>query len=175
MQAMRRTTIYRANTDHIKRIIRIGKETFFDTFIDTNTKENLEKYLQENFNTERVEKELRHPCSLFYLASIENQVTGYLKLNTGDAQTEPVGNNAMEIERIYVLNSWHGKGVGQDLMEYALQVAKTKGVGFVWLGVWENNHRAIRFYEKNGFQVFDTHTFCIGEEAQTDLLMRRPV
>ncbi len=80
--------------------------------------------------------------------------------------------NAVEIERIYVLHDFHGKGVAQRLYDKAIQVARLKHADFVWLGVWEENPRAIRFYQKNGFVVFDKHTFLLGTDEQTDLMMK---
>ena len=80
--------------------------------------------------------------------------------------------NAMEIERIYVLSSFHGKKVGQFLYEHAIQIARDKNVRFVWLGVWEENPRAIQFYKKNGFVEFDKHIFKLGDDLQTDIMMK---
>jgi GNAT superfamily N-acetyltransferase len=79
---------------------------------------------------------------------------------------------AMEVERIYVLGEFQSKKVGQLLFEKALAIGKNKKVDFVWLGVWEENHRAIRFYTKNGFIAFDSHIFLMGNDKQTDILMK---
>ncbi|GJH39565.1 hypothetical protein RCZ04_01150 [Capnocytophaga sp. HP1101] len=79
----------------------------------------------------------------------------------------------MEIERIYVLKSFHGSGVGQELYQKAITVAREQAVQYVWLGVWEQNPRAIRFYEKNGFVPFDKHVFVLGNDPQTDILMKK--
>ena len=100
---------------------------------------------------------------------------GYLKLNTARAQTEPQAANALEIERIYVLGSYHGGGVGQALYHHAMSVAEDRKASYVWLGVWEHNHRALRFYEKNGFIAFGTHIFQLGNDQQTDILMQKSV
>lgn len=100
---------------------------------------------------------------------------GYLKLNTAHAQTEPQAADALEIERIYVLSSYHGGGVGQALYHHAMSVAEDRKASYVWLGVWEHNHRALRFYEKNGFIAFGTHIFQLGNDQQTDILMKKSV
>jgi ribosomal protein S18 acetylase RimI-like enzyme len=99
-------------------------------------------------------------------------VIGYLKLNKGGSQTELKDNDALEIERIYVLKDFHGKEVGQLLFDKAIEVAKAKHVAYVWLGVWEENKRALQFYTKNGFIEFDQHVFVLGDEAQTDIMMK---
>jgi ribosomal protein S18 acetylase RimI-like enzyme len=79
---------------------------------------------------------------------------------------------ALEIERIYVLKDFHGKSVGQMLYKKALEIAQMKKVSYVWLGVWEENPRAISFYKKNGFVEFDKHIFKLGDDEQTDIMMK---
>lgn len=132
----------------------------------------MEQYLTTSFATSKVQQELSNPDSLFFFAEEENKVIGYLKLNFVSAQTERQNPNAMEIERIYVLKEFHGSGVGQALYQKAIEVAKERRVLYVWLGVWEKNKRALRFYIKNGFVAIDTHTFVLGSDAQTDILMK---
>jgi len=151
----------------------IGRETFYETFSQGNTAEDMAKYLSESFSTEKLLGEINNPCSNFYLALDNNQVIGYLKINFGDAQTENQLENAFEIERIYVLKTYQGKDVGQLLFNKALQLANEQHADFVWLGVWEENHRAIRFYQKNGFVEFGKHIFKLGADEQTDLLLKK--
>jgi diamine N-acetyltransferase len=109
------------------------------------------------------------------LAELAGTVVGYLKVNTGAAQTEPTGENTLEIERTYVLQQYHGQQVGQRLFDQALQLARQAQTDFVWLGVWEEHRRAIRFYQKNGFVEFAKHGFRLGDEEQTDIMMKRPL
>ena len=97
---------------------------------------------------------------------------GYLKLNMGESQTELKDNDALEIERIYVLKDFHGKKVGQLLFDKAITIAKELQLAYVWLGVWEENKKALQFYTKNGFVEFDQHVFVLGDEAQTDIMMK---
>jgi ribosomal protein S18 acetylase RimI-like enzyme len=151
----------------------IGRQTFEETFAFNNSKSQMEKYLTENFNTSTIKSELEISDSHFYFAELEGSVIGYLKVNTGTAQTENSTENGLEIERIYVLKEYYGKQVGQRLYKKALNVAESSGVDFIWLGVWENNPRAIRFYEKQGFVNFGKHIFKLGTEDQTDILMKR--
>ncbi|MEI8054065.1 MAG: GNAT family N-acetyltransferase [Bacteroidota bacterium] len=150
----------------------IGRQTFFETFADGNTEENMQKYLEEGFTIDKLTAELTNPDSAFYFATIAKNLIGYLKINFGSAQTELKENNAIEIERIYVLIEFHGKKVGQLLYEKALDIAKQKNAGYLWLGVWEKNLRAINFYKKNGFIEFDKHIFKLGDDNQTDIMMK---
>jgi diamine N-acetyltransferase len=150
----------------------IGRQTFVEAFAQSNTPENMQKYLAEGFSTEKLTAELSNPDSKFYFATFENNVIGYLKINFGEAQTELKEQKALEIERIYVLKAFYGQKVGQILYEIALDVAQKINADYVWLGVWEENHRAMSFYKKNGFAAFGKHIFKLGEEEQTDIMMK---
>ena len=99
-------------------------------------------------------------------------MVGYLKINFGQSQTELKDDKAFEIERIYVLKEYHGKNVGQLLYEKAIEIAKQKNKDYLWLGVWEENPRAINFYKKNGLVEFDKHIFKLGNDEQTDIMMK---
>ncbi len=150
----------------------IGRQTFAETFSSTNTEENMKAYLEDGFSNAKLSAELDNPNSEFYFATLNNTVIGYLKINFGLAQTELKDDKALEIERIYVLQEFHGKKVGQLLYDQAIHLAKEKKADYVWLGVWEKNDRAIQFYTKNGFVEFDQHIFVLGDDEQTDIMMR---
>jgi ribosomal protein S18 acetylase RimI-like enzyme len=156
----------------IEQLQKIGKQTFAETFSSGNSEENMKEYLENGFSEEKLKSELSDPNSEFYFAELYGDVIGYLKVNIGESQTEIKSGNALEIERIYVLSEFHGKNAGQILCEKAISIAKEKSVDYVWLGVWEENPRAIRFYEKNGFVAFDRHVFKLGNEEQTDIMMK---
>lgn len=169
---MEQLNIVKASILDIETLQAIGKQTFFETFAEDNTEENMANYLAESFSIEKISSELSNPESEFYFAKIEEKVIGYLKINAENSQTEQHTDNSLEIERIYVLSEFKGKKVGQALYEKAMQIAQQKQVKFVWLGVWEENKSAIRFYEKNGFVAFDSHVFMLGDDKQTDILMK---
>lgn len=164
--------IRKLNITDLDNLQKISVTTFKETFEEVNTEEDMQKYLAENLSLERLKSELENPNSEFYFAENENEILGYLKLNFGDTQTENQGNEALEIERIYVLKEFFSLKVGQFLFEKSVEIAKEKSMKFIWLGVWEENKRAIRFYEKNGFEIFGKHDFVLGTDVQTDLLMK---
>ncbi|MBV8256130.1 MAG: GNAT family N-acetyltransferase [Chitinophaga sp.] len=170
---MQQITINSATINDLATLQQIGKQTFFETFAPHNTEENMQKYLEKSFSEEKISAELRNPDSFFFIAWEENTPVGYLKLNTGKAQTEKQDETALEIERIYVKSEYHGKKVGQLLYEKALEIARLQQRAYIWLGVWEDNHRAVNFYTKNGFVPFDKHIFMFGEEEQTDIMMKK--
>lgn len=168
-------TIRRVNVDEVVALQNIARATFAEAFSAQNFAASLEKYLTEKLSVKQIQKELQVQDSAYYFAVQGGTIVGYLKLNQGAAQTEDGLENALEIERIYTLISTHGKGVGQALYAKAMEVAQGGGFKWLWLGVWEENPRAIRFYEKNGFTPFGTHPFFFGGDAQNDLLMRKPI
>jgi diamine N-acetyltransferase len=150
----------------------IGLKTFTETFSKINTKENMDKYLSEKFSLEQLISEINNQFSEFYFALLENKIVGYLKINFGLSQTEVKDDKSLEIERIYVLNEFHSNKIGQFLFEKALQIAQNKNKDYIWLGVWEENYKALNFYKKNGFLEFDKHIFRLGNDEQTDLLLK---
>lgn len=185
--------IRRVNAGDLDSLIKISRQTFHETFSEVNTEENMNRYLDESLSHGKLQAELENENSEFYFAVLKmdenfskakrtedeinsselpEQIIGYLKLNFGDAQTELKNDQAIEIERIYVLKEFHGKKVGQLLYNKAIEVAKERNADFVWLGVWEENQKAINFYKKNGFIEFDQHKFVLGDDEQTDLMMK---
>ncbi len=152
---------------------KIGSQTFFETFAEANTEEDMEVYLKEAFSIEKLTTELSNKNTEFYFATLDNKAIGYLKINVGQTQTVLQDDKAIEIERIYVLKDFHGKEVGQALFEKALQISMIRKAEYIWLGVWEENPRAIKFYKKNGFIEFDKHVFKLGKDDQTDIMMKR--
>lgn len=170
---MQHMKVIRSSEADISVLQQIGRQTFFETFAGSNSASDMQHYLDNNFNEQQLSKELSHPESQFFIAWDQDAPIGYLKINTGKAQTELQDNTSLEIERIYVLSAWHGKKVGQLLYDKAVEVAGKQGKSAIWLGVWEKNPRAIRFYEKNGFTAFDKHIFKLGDDEQTDIMMRK--
>jgi len=164
--------IRRVIKNDIDQLQKIGRQTFSETFSEVNTEENMEKYLKEGFSNEKLTTELNNKNAEFYFATIEEKVIGYLKLNFGQSQTELQDDKGLEIERIYVTKEFYGKQVGQLLYHKALEIARNNKSDFVWLGVWEENKRAINFYKKNGFVEFDKHIFKLGNDEQTDIMMK---
>ena len=170
--AMNSIAIKKIGLEQLVPLQEIGRKTFYDTFFESDSEESMNAYLATSFSTEKLTAELENPNSEFYFATQNEVVIGYLKVNFGAAQTELQDANAVEIERIYVLQDYHGKQVGQLLFEKAMAIAKSNRCDYIWLGVWEENHRALQFYTKNGFVAFDKHIFVFGDEEQTDIMMK---
>jgi len=151
----------------------LSERTFRETFDDCNTVEDMAKYVADNLTPEQMEKELDEPQSTFMLAFDGELPVGYMKLNLGSAQTEKVCPGSLEIERLYILKSHKGQHIGATMMEIAFAFAKVHGLEYVWLGVWEHNEPAKAFYAKKGFEPIGSHTFVLGNDPQTDILMKK--
>lgn len=165
--------LVQATINDLEIVRQIGIDTFFESFASVNTEENMAHYLETGFSRERVAAELSNADSEFHLAYQGDQLIGYLKINHGPAQSELKDGTALEIERIYVLKAWQGLKIGQLFYEKAIEIARARQYAYVWLGVWEENEKAIGFYKRNGFVEFDKHLFKLGDDIQTDIMMRR--
>jgi ribosomal protein S18 acetylase RimI-like enzyme len=164
--------IIKATLSDLNLIRDISIQTFTETFASNTNQENIETYIREYLDIDILQSELGNTFSSFFLAKVGDKIIGYLKLNWGSAQTENIVEKAIEIQRIYVLQEHHGKQVGQHLLRKAIEITHDKKLKTIWLGVWESNHKALQFYKKHGFVAFDQHIFMMGNEKQTDLLLR---
>ena len=169
---MRNFLTKECSLEDIEKIKYISEKTFYETFSNENTKEDMEIYLKENFSYEQLESEIKNNDSRFYIVESNKEVVAYMKLNFDKAQTETGHNNTLELQRIYVLQEYKNKHIGKMLIQKAIEIGKNNNLNYVWLGVWEHNINAIKFYEKQGFEKFDTHIFKLGEDEQTDNLMK---
>ena len=152
----------------------VSRRTFYDTFASQNTPENMEKFMNTQFTRKTLMSELNDPQNIFFLAFYQNELAGYLKLR--DHQPEQLQNiPAIEVVRIYSVSSMIGKGIGKVLMQTAIDEAINRSKSVVWLGVWEKNQRAIDFYTKWGFIKFGEHAFILGNDIQTDWLMKKDI
>lgn len=165
-------TLTKVTSNDITILQKISKQTFYETFSAFNSEENMKDYLDNELTIEKLTAEINNPNSEFYFAKLDDEIIGYLKINFGASQTELQDSQAVEIERIYVSKEFHGKNIGQILFDKAIEIANQKNAAYVWLGVWEENQRAISFYKKNGFIEFDKHIFKLGDDEQTDIMMK---
>ncbi|UOQ86612.1 GNAT family N-acetyltransferase [Gracilibacillus salinarum] len=153
----------------------ISIETFQQTFKDQNSPENMKAYIESAFDSNQLETELANASTAFFFVYINQEVAGYLKINTDEAQSEKMGKDSLEIERIYIQDPFQKHGVGRSLLNKAVTIAKERNKSFVWLGVWEKNENAISFYKRMGFIHTSEHAFYMGDEKQTDLIMTKTI
>ena len=165
--------IKKCSLDDILDLQKIYRQTFFETFSEQNSEENMRIFLDKAYSEEKLKSEIEDKESETFLA-VENQKTlGVLKINTGNAETESGLENSLEIQRIYILKESKGLGIGTFFMNLAEKKARELGVSFIWLGVWEKNFPAQKFYTDKGFRRFSEHAFVLGDDIQTDFLMKK--
>lgn len=150
----------------------LGAKTFYETFAKHNTAEDMLHYIQENFRIEKVQEEFNEKGAHFFLAQMDDDTVGYAKMRKTQHPHELYGEKHIELERIYVLESFHGNKIGLLLMNECIHFARKKKCNVLWLGVWEKNIKAIEFYKKLGFTVFSDHAFVLGSDVQKDFLMK---
>ena len=160
-------------SDELVTLTQISQTTFYDTFHEQNTKEDIELFIETCLSSDVIEAEVSNPDNRFFFAKIGTTVAGYIKLST--AASKELAGEVLEISRIYVTEEMQGRGVGKALMEFAISFAVSNQKTVIFLGVWEHNKKAISFYEKLGFKKFGEHLFMLGKDAQTDWLMKKDV
>ena len=150
----------------------LARTTFLDTYALQNTEADTAFYLAQNFTVEKITAEFDEPNALFFLAFLNDELVGYAKVRTVEHPLQLKGRRHLEIERIYVKQGFQGHKIGYRLIRHCIETAKAAGFEVIWLGVWEENRKAIEFYEKVGFQVFGTHPFQFGNSPQNDFLLK---
>jgi GNAT superfamily N-acetyltransferase len=167
--------IRHAVPEDAKRLTDLAYTTFWDAFADhpKNAPDDLAHYMRQAFSLEQITAELAEPNSIFLLAEIGGELAGYAKLILDNSEPGITAERPIELNRLYSQQKYLGQGVGQRLMDACFDLAKERRFDTIWLGVWEFNPRAQRFYEKNGFRVVGKHTFLLGADPQTDLLMQK--
>lgn len=151
----------------------ISIETFDDTFSEHNDPAYMEEFLNSQYTVEKLAAEIKIPNSEFYFIMMDSNLAGYLKLNFDSAQSETMDGKGLEIERIYIRKGFKRNGLGKRLLEKAIDRANSMDSEFIWLGVWEDNIPAMKFYEKMGFMESGSHSFYLGSDEQTDIIMKK--
>ncbi|WP_283679868.1 GNAT family N-acetyltransferase [Lentilactobacillus sp. Marseille-Q4993] len=170
-----KTKVRKCNIDDVHDLIDVAVTTFVETFLPKNSQRNIDKYVRTAFSTSQIMDEMYNPHSQFFLIYYDEKIAGYMKINTGAAQTEPHGNKAIEIQRLYILDKFKRMGLGSDLMSKAIAIAKNTHKDEIWLGVWEHNQTAQDFYTTFGFAHTGDHPFKIGTDVQHDWIMTKSI
>jgi len=150
----------------------IARKTFMETYGEMNTPENMEAYLNSQFSDEKLVEELQHPRTRFFLAYLNGIPVAFTKVRDDRKAKKLEEIKALEIQRIYVLQEYQGFSMGKAMLDMIKELARKDGYQTIWLQVWQKNNKAIRFYQKAGFTVFETAKFLLGNSSQQDFLMR---
>jgi ribosomal protein S18 acetylase RimI-like enzyme len=162
-------------SEDVDLIAALGARTFAESFGADNRPEDMTRYIASNFSTLQIERELVDAASIFLLLFEDGQPVGYAKLGHSKPPDCVTGPKPLELVRIYVEQQVIGLGFGSTLMRACLEESGRAGYRTIWLGVWEHNKRAIKFYEKWGFAKVGTRAFVLGDDVQTDFVLARPV
>jgi len=167
--------IRQATEEDAKLLTDLAYTTFWDAFAHhpKNAPDDLNHYMRQAFNQEQITSELAYAKNIFLIAEIDGEAAGYSKIIIDNIEPGITATRPVELSRLYAHQKHLGQGVGQTLMDACFERARAEDRDVMWLGVWEYNPRAQRFYEKNGFRVVGSHVFRLGEDPQTDLLMQK--
>lgn len=163
--------IIKCHIEQLEEVLQFAKKTFVETYIHLNDPKEFDTYVNQAFTKAQFQSEFNNPNSFFFGIWQDQKLIAFLKLNIEDAQSESMGHEYLEIERIYVDKKSQGKGIGKLLIQKSIANARELKKRKVWLGVWDQNPAAIQFYLSQGFEQKGTHVFKIGNEDQTDLVM----
>jgi diamine N-acetyltransferase len=170
---MQPVIVRHASPSDAELIADLSRQTFYETYVGYNTKENMDKFMNEQFTKQALMKEVEMPGNIFLLAYSDNEVKGYARMRESKTPAELGNVNTIEIARIYACTNVIGKGIGSALMQKCISVAKENGKKIIWLGVWPKNQRAVDFYIKWGFEKFAEQNFILGTDIQQDWLMKK--
>jgi len=165
--------IRKAKIEEVPAVRELAIEVYNDTFAEHNTPENLEAFFKDTYDLEKFNKEFYEADAVLYVALDDLKIIGFLRLRKSNEVDEYLGTNHLELQRLYIHSDYHGSAVSKMFMEEALAYAKKKKYEWIWLGVWEKNFRAQKFYSKWGFERFSEHIFQMGDDPQTDWLMKK--
>lgn len=160
-------------SNEVQTLCNISSSCFYDTFHEQNTEEDIKLFLAKSFNVNTMQQEILHKNSHFFFATSDDEILGYLKLSDAETPEKLKDVDTLEIARIYVVKEKIGSGIGKQLLDFAVSFAQQHNKAVIWLGVWEHNLRARNFYYRQGFEKFDEHVFMLGNDAQTDWLMKK--
>ncbi len=167
--------IRRAEPSDALPLAELAELTFRNTFEASNTPEDMNLHCTSYYSEAIQGREIADPKMATLICGHEGQRVGFAQLRWGPPPDCIEADRPAEIQRLYVREAWHGKGVAQDLMSESMALAKAAGADQVWLGVWEHNPRALAFYSKWGFSEVGEHTFPVGTDPQRDIIMTRMI
>ncbi|MDF3076228.1 MAG: paiA [Sphingobacteriaceae bacterium] len=159
-----------ATIQDVEILASLGRQTFHEAYADQNSEEDMQSYISKNFSGEQISQKINEPGAFFFIAEYNGVPVGYTRYGSSSISALD-GQNAIGLERIYILNEFQGKGIGRRLVDHAIDFARAAGKEMIWLGVWEKNYNALGFYTRMGFRKVGEKTFTIGSDVQNDYVM----
>ncbi|MFN4083343.1 MAG: GNAT family N-acetyltransferase [Bacteroidia bacterium] len=171
---MEKLNIITCSHKHYALLADLGSTTFFEAYKNLHKHEDIKQYNDNNYNFDVIKQNLKNSNILYFVAYNNFKEVGYIKL-IKNVKVEGIDDVVMELEKIYVLPEFYGTGAGDALMQKAIETTKQNGYDKLYLGVWQENKRAIKFYQKHQFEIFGTRTFQLGSTTCNDFLMVKHV
>lgn len=169
---MENISIRLCRSNEVKDLALFARTLFHEAFAHQNDPVHFESYTSQAFSHKAFHSLHENHQVDFYLTLHQQNPIGYMQINEGDAQTELELDNAIEIQRIYVSTNFQNQGIGKRMIDYAKSLSISRSKSWLWLGVWEHNPAAQSFYKREGFVPFSSHTFMLGDDPQTDVMLR---
>jgi diamine N-acetyltransferase len=152
----------------------MARQAFSETFAHLYDPIPFSQFLEQSYGVGgSMDRGLADPLVLWQAAAVGDQVIGYVKLTSLTSPAPVPKPGAMEVQQIYVLSPWHGQGVADKLMTWALDTARTMGAPEIYLAVFDHNTRAKRFYSRHGFSEVARCTFRLGDQIDDDRVWRK--
>ncbi|MEZ4772614.1 MAG: GNAT family N-acetyltransferase [Bacteroidia bacterium] len=168
--------IFIANDVHAAIVAQVSRQSFDEAFSPTNNPDDMADYMDTAFAVGQIAEEMTDDQNTFLLAALEGVPCGIAKLRRGGVPPEFLADRrSIELQRLYIIEKAHNKGIGRKLLQTCMEIARAEGYECIWLGVWEHNPKAIRFYQRMGFELCGSHVFVLGKDVQTDLEMYREI
>jgi ribosomal protein S18 acetylase RimI-like enzyme len=164
-------TIRRATPADAAALASLAERVFRDTFASVNDPGDVELYAATNFGLAVQSREISDPSLVTIVSEHDGELNGFAQVRVASRIECILAKRPMELCRFYVSHRWHGLGVAHKLMNEVLSTVSGLASDRLWLGVWERNDRAVRFYRKFGFVVVGDHAFVLGHDTQRDLVM----
>jgi len=160
-----------AKADDFELLATLGRQAFHEAFGAYNNADDMQIYLDNAFNPDIIHEQLKDPDVIYFIATFIDNPVGYAKMKRASSPKELNNSKCMQLERIYALQEFIGKKIGNALMLECIKTAQTENCEYLWLGVWQQNERAITFYKNRDFKVIGVKQFIIGKEVNDDFVM----
>jgi diamine N-acetyltransferase len=160
--------------DNASALRTMARQAFSEAFAHLYDPIQFSQFLEQAYGVGgTMDRGLADPLIRWQVAAVGDQVIGYVKLTSLTLPAPAPNPGAIELQQIYVLSPWHGRGVAERLMNWALDTARAMGAPEIYLGVFDHNTRAKRFYGRHGFSEVARCTFQLGDQIDDDRVWRK--
>lgn len=164
-----------ASVDDAVLLSYLSTVTFYETYEQSTPSRILSDYVELYFSERIILKEIVSQSSRYFIAFEKDEPAGYVKIGSSVQPVKIENHLNFEVERIYILQQFQGKGIGKKLLDLCEQTAADEKIPLIWLSVWIENKRAVEFYKRCGFEIFDTVDFYLMDQVYDDYLMKKVI